>query len=64
MLEHVSPNILKKKRPSKSNKDLLPTPFKGVFSGKLVIYMVEYDSKIQEQIYQVRAHNASSPVAY
>jgi hypothetical protein len=37
-----------KKQAAKSNKGLLPTTFKGVFSGKVVIYMVEYDGKIQE----------------
>ena len=39
-----------KKKPAKSNKGLLPTPFKGVFSGKVVVLMVEYDGKIQELI--------------
>ena len=49
-------------QPTESNKGLITTLLKGVWSGTEVIHMVEYDGKIQELI--VRAHHASSPVGY
>ena len=50
------------KQPAKSNKGLVTKPFKGVWSGKEVMHMVEYDGKIQELI--ITAHHASSSVGY
>jgi hypothetical protein len=54
----------KKKQSVNSNTGLVPTPLKGALSGKEDIHMVEYDGKIQELVYQVRANHASPPAGY